>query len=185
MCIGYNVKGKSVGDTTRTILLTLISKVYNELKEKGFLNNWSIPTRNERCIKVDLWNILENHLFIQRGILNHYAMINNSGRLWARAHYSLKYSCAWTISYKIKLITMRGIPKKYRKDFRIKRDNKSISFFKIEYACLENIIFNNQLNFSKIFDKLIFRFRCYLDSLKKRVLFGDARLILKYIILRN
>ena len=112
-------------------------------------------------------------------------MTNNSGKLWAKVHYSLKYSCAYTISSKMKLITMGGTSKKYRKDFRIKRDKKSISFFKIEYACLENTIFNNEPNLNKIFDKLIFRFRCYLDGLKERVLFGDARVMLKYIILGN
>ena len=85
----------------------------------------------------------------------------------------------------MELMSTGGTFKKYRKDFRIKRDKKSIFFSKIEYVCLENTIFNNEPNLYKIFDKHIFRFRCYLDGLKERVLFGNARLILKYIILGN
>ena len=61
-------------------------------------------------------------------------MANNYGRLAARVHYSLKYSCALTISSKMKLRTMRRAFKKYGKELTIQRGKKSISFPKISYA---------------------------------------------------
>lgn len=54
MRIGYNIKGKLVRHTTRTILLAPISRVVKRLKEKGFLNSNNLPTRNGRYINIDL-----------------------------------------------------------------------------------------------------------------------------------
>ena len=159
MRIGYNAKGKFVRNTTRTILLAPVSRVVERLKKRGFLNSKNMPTRNGRYINVDLWDIVENHSAIQRGVLNYYAMANNYGRLAARVHYSLKYSCALTISSKMKLRTMRGAFKKYGKELTIQRDKKSISFPKISYARPKVPRFMKEVNFDKLLDKLIFRFR--------------------------
>ena len=128
MRIGYNTKGRLVRHTTRTILLAPISRVLKRLKKKGFLNSNYLPTRNGRYVNIDLWNIVDNHLSIQRGILNYYSMANNYGRLAARTHFSLKYSCALTISSKMKLKTMRGAFKKYGKNLTISGEKRSISF---------------------------------------------------------
>lgn len=52
--IGYNAKGKLVRQTTRAILLAPIARVLERLKEKGFLNSKSMPTRNGKYINIDL-----------------------------------------------------------------------------------------------------------------------------------
>ena len=86
-------------------------------------------------------------------------MANNYGRLAARVHFSLKYSCALTISSKMKLRTMRGAFKKYGKNLTISVKNRSISFPKVSYTRPKNIIINKEPNFDKALDKLIFRFK--------------------------
>jgi group II intron reverse transcriptase/maturase len=166
MRIGYKVKGKLVRNTTQTILLAPVSIVLERLKEKGFLNSKNMPTRNGRYINIDLWNIVENHLAIQRGILNYYAMANNYGRLAARVHYILKYSCALTISSKMKLRTMRGAFKKYGKELTIQRDKKSISFPKISYTRPKSPRFMKEVSFDRLLDRLIFRFRKHAGIIK-------------------
>jgi len=125
-----------------------------------------MPTRNGRYINIDLWNIVENHLAIQRGILNYYAMANNYGRLAARVHYILKYSCALTISSKMKLRTMRGAFKKYGKELTIQRDKKSISFPKISYTRPKRPRFMKEVSFDRLLDRLIFRFRKHAGIIK-------------------
>lgn len=134
MLVDYNAKGKFMKNTTHTILLAPVSRVLKRLKEKGFLNSKNMPTRNGRYTNIDLWNIVENYLAIQKEILDYYAMANNYGRLAVRVHYSLKYSCALTISSKMKLRTMKRVFKKYGKELTIQRDKKAISFPNISYT---------------------------------------------------
>lgn len=93
-------------------------------------------------------------------------MANNYGRLAARTHYSLKYSCALTISSKMKLKTMRGAFKKYGRNLTISGEKRSISFPKISYARPKNILFNKEPDFGKVLNKLIFRFKRHAGSLK-------------------
>jgi hypothetical protein len=76
-------------------------------------------------------------------------MANNYARLAARVHFSLKYSCALTISSKMKLKTMRGAFKKYGKNLTISSEKKSISFPKISYVRPKNKISNKELDFDK------------------------------------
>ena len=159
MRVGYNAKGRLVRHTTRAVLLAPLSRVLKRLKGAGFLNTKNLPTRNGRYTNIDLWNIIDNYLSIQRGILNYYSMANNYGRLAARVHFSLKYSCALTISSKMKLRTMRGAFKKYGKNLTISVKNRSISFPKVSYTRPKNIIINKEPNFDKALDKLIFRFK--------------------------
>ncbi len=159
MQIGYNAKNKLVRNTTRTVLNAPIPRVLKRLKEKGFLNSKNMPTRNGRYINIDLWNIIDNHKSIERGILNYYSMANNYGRLAARVHFSLKYSCALTISSKMKLKTMRGAFRKYGKDLTITTGSNSISYPKISYRRRYKPIKRAEPNFDKILNSLIYRFK--------------------------
>lgn len=74
-------------------------------------------------------------------------MANNYGRLAARVHFSLKYSCTLTIASKMKLITMRRVFKKYGKDLTIQGEKKSISFPKISYKRPDKPYFNNESSY--------------------------------------
>lgn len=93
-------------------------------------------------------------------------MANNYGRVAARVHFSLKYSCALTISSKMKLKTMRGAFKKYGKNLTISGGKRSISFPKISYVKPKNTMFNKEPNFDKALDKLIYRFKRHAGSLE-------------------
>ena len=108
-------------------------RVVEKLRLKGFLNNKDQPTRCGRYINMALWNTIDSYKSIERGIVNYYSMANNYGRLAARVHYSLKYSCALTISSKMKLRTMRGAFKQYGKNLTIRVKDESISYPKISY----------------------------------------------------
>jgi hypothetical protein len=53
MRVGYNSKSILVRHTTRTILLAPIANVLENLREKGFVNNKKMPTRNGRYLNID------------------------------------------------------------------------------------------------------------------------------------
>jgi len=129
----YTFKQRLVRKRIWINLRAPIQKVIQGLKEKGFLNSKNIPIRNVKYINMNLWNIVENYKSVERDILNYYSMANNYGRLAARVHYSLKYSCALTISSKMNLKTMRKTFKTYGKNLTIKVKDRSISFSKISY----------------------------------------------------
>lgn len=93
-------------------------------------------------------------------------MANNYGRLAARTHFSLKYSCALTISSKMKLKTMRGAFKKYGKNLTISGEKRSISFPRVSYTRPKNIVFNKKPDFEKVLNTLIFRFKRHAGSLE-------------------
>jgi retron-type reverse transcriptase len=128
MRVGYDTRGRLAKRTTRAILLAPIPMVLQKFKEKGFLNNKNMPTKNGRYVNIDLWNIVDKYRTVERGVLNYYAMANNYGRLAARVHFSLKYSCALTISSKMNLKTVRGAFRKYGKDLTIVGNKRSVSF---------------------------------------------------------
>lgn len=52
--VGYKAIGRLARRTVQTILLAPISRVLKRLKEKEFLNNKNMPTRNGRYINIDL-----------------------------------------------------------------------------------------------------------------------------------
>ena len=166
MRIGYNSKNQLVRHTTRTVLNAPIKTVVEKLKEKGFLNSKKMPTRNGRYINIDLWNIVENHKVLEKGILNYYAMANNYGRLAARVHYSLKYSCALTISSKMKLKTMRGAFKKYGKNLTVTVNDRSISYPKIPYSRPKRVFSNYEADFDATLNRLVYRFKRHAGYLK-------------------
>lgn len=159
MRVGYEARGRLARRATRTILLAPIPRVLKRLKEKGFLNNKNMPTRNGRYINIDLWNIVGNYRAIERGVLNYYAMANNYGRLAARVHFSLKCSCALTISSKMKLKTMRGAFRKHGKNLTIVGEKRSISFPKISYVRPHNSFSIKEPSLDLALDKLIYRFK--------------------------
>lgn len=86
-------------------------------------------------------------------------MANNYGRLAARVHFSLKYSCALTISSKMKLKTMRGAFRKYGKNLTIVGNKKSISFPQISHIRPKNLVSIKGSSFDKASDNPIYRFK--------------------------
>lgn len=131
-----NKDDRSVKHVINTRINAPIQSVVKGLKDKGFLNKKNMPTRNGRYINIDLWNIVNNYKMIETRILSYYKMANNYSRLASKVHFSLKYSCALTISSKMKLKTMRGAFKKYGKDLTISVGDKIISYPKISHKRL-------------------------------------------------
>lgn len=166
MPIGYDSRKRLIRKTTRTIMNAPIKRVVERLRLKGFLNKRNLPTRCGRYINMDLWNIVKSYKAIERGIINYYSMANNYGRLAARVQYSLKYSCALTISSKMKLKTMRGAFKRYGKNLEIKDGEKSISYPNISYKRPRKLITrpDNNFSFEKYFESLIYRHKRHVGN---------------------
>jgi predicted transcriptional regulator len=133
MSIKYDSRGRLNRKTICTVMNAPIKRVVERLQLKGFINKKNQPTRCGRYINMDLWNIVKSYKSIEREVLNYYSMANNYSRLAARVHYILKYSCALTISSKMKLKTLRGVFKRYKKNLIIKVGDKYISYPNISY----------------------------------------------------
>gem|GEM_PF-21772 len=118
--IAYNSKGKLSRRTTNIVLDGPIVQIVEKLKQRGYANKEGSPTRNGRFINHPLYDIVEHFKMVERGILQYYKLANNYGRVAARIHYILKYSCALTIASKMKLITLRRVFSKYGKNLNIK-----------------------------------------------------------------
>ena len=132
------------------------SHVTKKLIEKGYAKKSGVPTRNGKFINHTLYDIVEHYKMVERGILQYYSLANNYGRVAARVHYILKYSCALTIASKMKLKTLKRVFNKYGKDINIKdhtgrklthyptisyKKPKKYSHFQIlDYDNLENFI---------------------------------------------
>ena len=169
MPIGYDSRKRLVRKTTRTIMNAPIKRVVERLRLKGFLNRNNQPTRCGRYINMDLWSIVETYTSIERGVINYYSMANNYGRLAARVHYSLKYSCALTISSKMKLKTMRGAFKRYGKNLEIKGGkDKSILYPNISYKRPRRVLArpDDNLPFEIYFERLAYRHQRHVRNLK-------------------
>jgi hypothetical protein len=166
MKIAYNSKGVLSRRSTNTIINAPLSRVVNRLRDKGFVNNRLKPTRNGKYINVDLWNIIDSHKSIERGILNYYKLANNYSNLAARVHYYLKYSCALTICSKMKLRTLRGTFRKYGKNLTIRDGEKVISYPPISYkrpALTPNL--KARMDVDPLIDQLTSRFRRHVGNL--------------------
>jgi len=168
MPIEYDSRKRLIRKTTRTIINAPIKRVVERLRQKGFINSKNQPTRCGRYINMDLWNIIEIYKSIERGVINYYCMANNYGRLAARVHYILKYSCALTISSKMKLKTKRGAFKRYGKNLTIKDKDKSISYPSISYKRPRKMWKrpDDNFEFESYFEKLIYRHRRHIGNLK-------------------
>lgn len=134
--ISSNLKKNLTRRTINCILSAPIKQIVEFLKNKGFVNRTGNPTRNSRYLNFDLWNIIEIYKSIEKRILNYYNLANNYGRMAARVHFILKYSCALTISSKMKLRTLRRVFKTYGKNLAINHNGKKIMYPSITYKRL-------------------------------------------------
>ena len=79
-----------------------INELVDKLSEQGYCKPNGNPTSYGRAIHARLEEIVEKHRLLERGVLNYYQMATNYGRVAARVHYILKYSCALTIARKMR-----------------------------------------------------------------------------------
>jgi hypothetical protein len=99
--IAINSKGKRTRRVINTVLDAPIKRIVEKLILKSYVRTNGNPTRNGRFINHTLYEIIEHYKTVERGILQYYSLANNYGRVAARVHYILKYSCALTIASKI------------------------------------------------------------------------------------
>ena len=112
--------------TPRPILDAPILKKVQDLKDNKFAKGIGNPTRNGRFIHLSIADIINHYRSIERGILGYYSMANNYGRLAARMHYILKYSCVLTIASKMRLRTMKRVFNKYGSNLEVKDEEGKI-----------------------------------------------------------
>ena len=117
--IAMNAKRIRTRRVTNTVLDAPINWIVEKLIAKGYSKQNGNPTRNKRLINHNLYDIIEHYKMVEKRILQYYSLANNYGRVAARVHYILKYSCALTIASKIKLKTLRRVFNKYGKDISI------------------------------------------------------------------
>lgn len=126
----YNELGKLIRVTTRPQLDGPIDLIVKKLKEKGFINKLNNPTRNGKFIALSLADLINHYRTIERGLVNYYGVASNYGRVAARVHYILKYSCALTIASKMKLRTLKKVFTKYGKNLNIRNEfGKTIAHY--------------------------------------------------------
>lgn len=116
---------KKLTRSLQPILDAPINNIVHTLEQQKYAKNGQ-PTRNGRLIHLSLTHIITHYRNIERRILHYYAFANNYGRLAARIHYILKYSCALTITSKMRLKTLHKTFKKYGSDLLIKNQNHQI-----------------------------------------------------------
>ncbi len=126
MKIARNLKNQLSRRTTNTILDGPIDRIVKTLNERGYTKKDGSPTRNGRFINHTLYDMIKHYKMVERGILQYYKLANNYGRVAARVHYILKYSCALTIASKMKLTTLRRVFNKYGKNLNIKDESGKI-----------------------------------------------------------
>lgn len=163
MKISYNSKGKLTRRTTNTILDGPIDQIVEKLKERGYTKKDGSPTRNGRFINHPLYDIVEHYKMVERGILQYYKLANNYGRVAARVHYILKYSCALTIASKMKLTTLRRVFNKYGKNLNIKNESGKVitSYPTVDYRRPKGFTMAPILDYSSL--------ESYVDQYDKRV----------------
>lgn len=111
---------------SRPMLDAPIDKIVGKLAEKGFCKKNGNPTRNGRFIHEPLQNIIRSYRELERGLLNFYGTASNYGRVSARIHYILKYSCALTFASKLKLGTLKKVFSKFGKNLTILYEDKKV-----------------------------------------------------------
>ena len=110
----------------RPILDVSIKDTVKKLTERKYARKGGKPTRNARFVNHQLADIIRHYRSVERGILNYSSVANNYGRLAARVHFILKYSCVLTIASKMKLKTKKKVFKKYGKDLKILNEKGKI-----------------------------------------------------------
>ena len=164
MKIAYNSKdNKLTSRTTNTVLDSPVDQIVEKLKQIGYANKKGSPTRNGRFINHPLYEIVEHYKMVERGILQYYKLANNYGRVAARIHYILKYSCALTIASKMKLTTLRRVFNKYGKNLNIKNELGEIitNYPTIDYRRPKRFTIDPILDYSSL--------ETYIDQYNKRV----------------
>jgi len=163
MKISYNSKGKLTRRTTNTVLDGPVDQIVEKLKQRGYTNKKGAPTRNGRFINHPLYDIVEHYKMVERGILQYYKLANNYGRVAARIHYIVKYSCALTIASKMKLITLRRVFNKYGKSLNIKNESGKVitSYPTINYRRPKKFTMAPVLDY--------FSLEAYIDQYDRRV----------------
>ena len=96
--------------------------------------------------------MIEHYKMVERDILQYYKLANNYGRVAARVHYILKYSCALTIASKMKLTTLRRVFNKYGKNLNIRNESGEIitSYPTVDYRRPKKFTINRILDFSSL-----------------------------------
>jgi hypothetical protein len=110
---------------TRPLLQAPIKKLVAKLTEKGFAKNGGTPTRFNRMLPFENYQIVKHFNQIWQGISVYYSFADNYGSL-GRIHYILKYSCILTLASKLKLITAKKVFKKFGINIAIKDEKGKI-----------------------------------------------------------
>nr|YP_006280880.1 hypothetical protein PyyeM_p19 [Neopyropia yezoensis]AFH57686.1 hypothetical protein [Neopyropia yezoensis]QGA30558.1 hypothetical protein PyyeMp19 [Neopyropia yezoensis] len=141
---------KLVRTTSRPLLDAPIGKIVLKLGSVGYCKTDGSPRRFGKLLHEPMAEIIYRYKILQSGLLNYYSMANNYGRLSARIHWTLKYSCALTIASKMKLGTLKKVFKHYGANLEIKNEKGEIiqCFPKISYSRPKNPIK------TKIFDPI-------------------------------
>jgi len=152
MKIALNSKGVKTRRTTNTVLDGPIVKIVKNLHAKGYAKKNGNPTRNGRFINHTLYDMIKHYKEVERGILQYYSLANNYGRIAARVHYILKYSCALTIASKMKLSTLKRVFKKHGKDLNIKDEHGKITtnYPTVSYKRPKKIVRTQVLDYSNL-----------------------------------
>ena len=126
---------KLVKTANRPLLDAPIDKIVLKLSSVGYCKINGTPTKFAKLSQEPLTKIIYKYKALQNGLLSYYSMANNYGRLSARIHWILKYSCALTIASKMKLGTLRKVFKHYGANLEIKNEkgNTIQCFPKISY----------------------------------------------------
>jgi len=158
--ITVNSIGRFSKNTNNTQLMAPIKQIIKLLQNMGFVSNKGKPTRNKKFINYNLWNIIENYKAIEHGILNYYKLANNYKKLAVQVHYILKYSCALTISSKIKLKTLKGVFKRYGKNLSVDRKGKTFSYPKVSYRrpLLGSVFIKKAMTVNELIENLTNRY---------------------------
>jgi hypothetical protein len=163
MKIAYNLKGQLSRRTTNTILDGPIDRIVKTLNERGYTKKDGSPTRNGRFINHTLYDMIEHYKMVEKNILQYYKLANNYGRVAARVHYILKYSCALTIASKMKLTTLRRVFNKYGKNLNIKDESGKIiiNYPTVDYRRPKKFTIAPILDYSSL--------EAYIDQYDRRV----------------
>lgn len=127
---------KLVRITSQPLLDAPIDKIKLKLHSVGYCKLNGTPTRFGKFQHKPLTEIIYKYKLLQNGLLNYYSLANNYGRLSARIHYILKYSCALTIASKMKLSTLKKVFNHYGANLEVKDEKGKIiqSYPKISYS---------------------------------------------------
>lgn len=159
--------------SSRPLLDAPIEKIVLKLNSVGYCKTDGTPTRFGKFLHAPLIEIIYKYKSLQNGLLNYYSMANNYGRLSARIHYILKYSCALTIASKMKLGTLKKVFGHYGANLEIKNEKGMIiqNYPKIPYSRPKDPIK------TKIFDPIGYIEKSSTYSKRSLVTFGQACMI--------